>query len=118
MVQAVRGQAGIVVALHYLAAEAGCSVLREGGNALETMIAASETIMVEYPHINALGGDNFWLISKDGLPPIGIDACGQAAELAAANYYKDAGDDCIPSRGPRSALTVAGAVSGWEAAVV
>ena len=32
---------GMVVAPHHLAAEAGLSVLREGGNAIEAMIAAA-----------------------------------------------------------------------------
>jgi gamma-glutamyltranspeptidase len=117
MAQLVRAQAGMVVAPHYLAAEAGCSVLREGGNAVEAMIAASAAIMVAYPHMNALGGDNFWLISKGGGPPIGIDAAGPAAGLANVDFYRDSGHTEIPSRGPLAALTVAGAVSGWQAAL-
>ncbi|MCH8239642.1 MAG: gamma-glutamyltransferase family protein [Proteobacteria bacterium] len=117
MAQLVRAQAGMVVAPHHLAAEAGCAVLREGGNAVEAMIAASATIMVAYPHMNALGGDNFWLISKGGGPPIGIDAAGPAAGIADIGFYRDLGHTEIPSRGPLAALTVAGAVSGWQAAL-
>ncbi len=117
MAQLIRAKSGMVVAPHYLAAQAGCSVLQDGGNAIEAMIAASAAIMVAYPHMNALGGDNFWLISKGGKPPVGIDACGPAAGLASADYYKSAGHDAIPSRGPLAALTVAGAVSGWEEAL-
>jgi gamma-glutamyltranspeptidase/glutathione hydrolase len=117
MTQVVRAQGGMVVAPHHLAAEAGCMVLRDGGNAVEAMVAAAATIIVAYPHMNALGGDNFWLISKGSGPPIGIDACGAAARLADANFYRDAGHDAIPSRGPLAALTVAGAVSGWQEAL-
>ncbi len=112
MTELVRAKGGMVVAPHHLAAEAGCAVLREGGNAIEAMVAAAAAIMVAYPHMNALGGDNFWLISKGGAAPVGIDAAGPAARLADGNYYLDAGHDAIPSRGPHSALTVAGAVSG------
>ena len=117
MAQVVRAQRGMVVAPHPLAVEAGCSVLREGGNAVEAMIAASATIMVAYPHMNSLGGDNFWLISKGGGPPIGIDAAGPAAGLADTGFYHDAGQAEIPSRGPLAALTVAGVVSGWQEAL-
>ncbi len=117
MAKLVRAQKGMVVAPHHLAAEAGCAILREGGNAIEAMIAASATIMVAYPHMNALGGDNFWLISQGGKPPLAIDACGAAARLADADFYRDSGHDAIPSRGPLAALTVAGAVSGWQEAL-
>ena len=57
---------GMVVAPHALAAESGLAVLREGGNALEAMIAAAATISVVYPHMNGIGGDGFWLIHEPG----------------------------------------------------
>ncbi|MGB8869534.1 MAG: gamma-glutamyltransferase [Rhodomicrobium sp.] len=72
---------GMVVAPHHLASAAGLRVLRDGGNAIEAMIAAAATIAVVYPHMSGLGGDNFWLISERGRPPLGIDACGAAAGL-------------------------------------
>lgn len=107
----------MVVAPHHLAAEAGLAVLRDGGNAVEAMVAAAATIAVVYPHMNALGGDNFWLISADGRPPTAIDACGPAAAMASIDFYRAAGHATIPSRGPLAALTVAGAVSGWQLAL-
>lgn len=107
---------GAVVAPHYLAAQAGRDVLQDGGNAVEAMIAAAATIAVVYPHMNSLGGDNFWLIHRPGDAPVGIEACGPAAELAEIPYYRNLGHDTIPSRGPLAALTVAGAPSGWMTA--
>ena len=108
----------MVVAPHHLAAQSGLAVLREGGNALEAMIAAAATIAVVYPHMNSLGGDNFWLVSANGEAPVGIDACGAAAGLASVDFYRAHGHAAaIPSRGPLAALTVAGAVSGWQAAL-
>lgn len=108
----------MVVAPHHLAAEAGLAVLRDGGNAIEAMVAAAATIAVVYPHMNGLGGDNFWLVSDGGKPPVGIDACGAAAGLATRDFYADHGHaKAIPPRGPLAALTVAGAVSGWQAAL-
>ncbi|MCH7937738.1 MAG: gamma-glutamyltransferase family protein [Proteobacteria bacterium] len=108
---------GMVVAPHHLASQAGLRVLTEGGNAIEAMIAAASTIASVYPHMNALGGDNFWLISAPGSDVVGIDACGGAAAKADIAFYRDQGFDTIPSRGPMAALTVAGAVSGWRRAL-
>src|SRR5207302_362540 len=53
---------GLVTAPHGLATTSGLRVLQEGGNAIEAAIAAAATIAVVYPHMNAIGGDNFWLI--------------------------------------------------------
>ncbi|MGI9420498.1 MAG: gamma-glutamyltransferase family protein [Geminicoccaceae bacterium] len=116
MIQTARSYGGMVTAPHHLAAQAGLRVLNDGGNAIEAMIAAAAAIAVVYPHMNALGGDNFWLVAEPGKDPIGIDACGAAAGLADIGFYKAQDHDAIPSRGPLAALTVAGAVSGWSAA--
>jgi gamma-glutamyltranspeptidase/glutathione hydrolase len=86
--QTLTAPRGMVTAPHHLAAEAGLSVLREGGNAIEAMVAAAATIAVVYPHMNSIGGDAFWLISEPGKPPVGIDACGRAARLATPAFYK------------------------------
>lgn len=107
---------GMVTAPHHLAAEAGASVLRDGGNAIEAMIAAAAAIAVVYPHMNGIGGDGFWIISRPGQDPIAVRACGQAAGLATREAYTDEGATAIPTRGPRAALTVAGAISGWAEA--
>ena len=40
---------GMVVAPHHLAAETGRDVLRDGGNAIEAVVAAAATIAVVYP---------------------------------------------------------------------
>ncbi len=106
---------GSCVAPHHLAASAGRDVLKQGGNAIEAMVAAAAAIAVAYPHMNALGGDGFWLIHEPGKAPVAIDACGSAAQLATREFY--AGHSTIPERGPTSALTMAGTVSGWQKAL-
>jgi gamma-glutamyltranspeptidase/glutathione hydrolase len=116
MLQTTRSYRGMVTAPHHLAARAGLRVLEDGGNALEAMVAAAATIAVVYPHMNALGGDNFWLVHTPGQDVVGLDACGAAAAKADPAFYKNRGHDAIPPRGPLAALTVAGAVSGWQAA--
>ena len=103
----------MVTAPHHLAAQAGRDVLREGGNAVEAMIAAAATIAVVYPHMNAIGGDGFWLISEPGKDPVAIRACGGAAGLATPDFYREPGKAAVPARGPLAALTGAGGFGGW-----
>ncbi|WP_018410482.1 gamma-glutamyltransferase family protein [Methyloversatilis thermotolerans] len=113
-----RKSAGIAVSPHHLASESARDVLREGGNAIEAMIAAAATIAVVYPHMNSLGGDSFWLIAEPGQAPRAIDACGAAGALASRHWYFDQDMyERIPNRGPLAALTVAGTVSGWQLAL-
>lgn len=50
---------GMAVAPHHLASQSAVAVLREGGSAIEAMVAAAATIAVVYPHMNGLGGDGF-----------------------------------------------------------
>ena len=109
--------AAAVAAPHSLAAEAGRAILAEGGNALEAMVAMAATIAVAYPHMNAVGGDAFWLVREPGGRVRAIEACGPAGSLATIKRYRDKGYDAIPPRGPDAALTVAGAVGGWQAAL-
>jgi len=107
----VRGDGGIVTAPHHLASEAGRSILTAGGNAAEAAVAMAATLAVVYPHMNSIGGDSFWLLCDPGQEPVGVDACGRAAQKAELSLY--AGMDAIPWRGPLAANTVAGTLSGW-----
>ena len=108
---------GMVTAPHHLAAQAGAQILREGGNAVEAMVAAAAAIAVVYPHMNGIGGDGFWLISEPGREPVAIRACGPSAALATKAFYAGHGYSAVPTRGAHAALTVAGAVGGWSAAL-
>ena len=106
----------MVVAPHHLAAKTGSDILKEGGNAIEAMIASAAMISVVYPHMNSMGGDNFWLISDKYNNVTAIDSCGGVAEKASREFYINQGYKSIPSRGPLAALTIPGAVAGWKAA--
>ncbi len=117
MLHSVTCAQGMVTAPHHLASEAGLRVLREGGNAIEAMLAAAAAIAVVYPHMNAIGGDGFWLVHAPGSDPVGIDACGAAAGAATPVLYRDQGFDTIPSRGPLAANTAAATIAGWQAAL-
>ncbi len=60
----------------HLASQSALAILREGGSAIEAMVAAAVAIAVVYPHMNGLGGDGFWLIVPPEGDPIAIDASG------------------------------------------
>lgn len=113
----ITSNGGMVVAPHMEAARAGADILADGGSAIEAMIAAAATIAVVYPHMNAIGGDGFWLISEKGKDPKALMACGGAGSKATIEAYNKAGYDAIPTRGPLAAVTVAGTVGGWAKAL-
>ncbi|HLX27439.1 MAG TPA: gamma-glutamyltransferase [Casimicrobiaceae bacterium] len=111
------GMRGMAVAPHSLAAQSAVAVLREGGNAIEAMVAAAATIAVVYPHMNSIGGDAFWLVHSPGETPRAIDACGAAGMRATREFYREQRLSAIPFRGGIAACTVAGTVSGWSLAL-
>ena len=108
---------GMVTSPHHLASEAGLRVLREGGTAIEAAVAMAACLPVVYPHMTSIGGDGFWLIASPGKDVVAIDACGAAGEKATPEWYTAVGLNAVPWRGPKAALTVAGAISGWGEAL-
>ncbi|MGE0630248.1 MAG: gamma-glutamyltransferase family protein [Hyphomicrobiaceae bacterium] len=117
MLNTPRALRAMVTSPHHLASEAGLRVLREGGNAIEAVVATAATLAVVYPHMTSIGGDGFWLISVPGRDVVAIDACGAAAGSATLDLYRRAGHETIPWRGPLAANTVAGTISGWGLAI-
>ena len=103
----------IIVTPHHLATKAGSDALKEGANAVEAAIIGATVLSVVYPHMNSLGGDNFWLIynaEKNSLK--GLNANGRSGEKATVEAYKNLGYSKIPTRGFLACNTVPGAVSG------
>lgn len=115
MLNTPRARNGMVTSPHHLASQAGLQILRDGGTAIEAAVAVAATLAVVYPHMTGIGGDGFWLVAAPGADPVAIDACG--ATGAAVNLTLYDGLSTIPQRGPLAANTVAGTVSGWEAAL-
>jgi gamma-glutamyltranspeptidase/glutathione hydrolase len=100
---------------HTLASRSGADVLRRGGNAVDAAIAAAATIAVVYPHMNGIGGDNFWLVyDAAGRRLRGLAGCGRSAAAATIAWYRARGvTTAIPIRGPLATLTVPGVIDGW-----
>jgi gamma-glutamyltranspeptidase len=111
-----RAYTGLVTAPHALAAQAGLSILQEGGNATDAIIAMAATLAVVYPHMTGIGGDVFFLYydAKAGAVH-GYNGSGAAAKAATLDHYRGLGLRRIPERGGEAALTVPGTIDAWFA---
>ena len=110
-----RAGRGMVVSPHHLASQAGLDVLKDGGDAVEAAVAVAACLAVVYPHMTGIGGDSFWLVAEPDGRTWATEGCGRSAAHAELPLYE--GLEAIPWRGPLAANTVAGAVSGWAAAL-
>src|SRR5262249_53773396 len=109
-----RATRGMVAAPHVLAAEAGRAIFAAGGNAVDAAVAAAATIAVVYPHMNSIGGDNFWLICDARARQLrALKACGRSAAQVNADAYRARYGVAMPVRGGAAAIMVPGVVSGW-----
>ncbi|MBB4429587.1 gamma-glutamyltranspeptidase/glutathione hydrolase [Bradyrhizobium sp. CIR48] len=115
MLHTVRSFRGMVVSPHHLASQTGLDVLKDGGDAIEAAVAVAACLAVVYPHMTGIGGDGFWLIAEPDGRTRTIDASGRSASRANLGLYENLAE--IPRRGPLAANTMAGAVSGWAAAL-
>src|SRR5688572_10596718 len=92
-------------------------MLARGGSALDAAVAAAATIAVVYPHMNGIGGDNFWLVYDAERGALrALNASGRSAASATLERYAARDAAVIRARGGQAALTVPGVVSGWWAA--
>ncbi|WP_343867246.1 gamma-glutamyltransferase, partial [Caenispirillum bisanense] len=73
------GGDGLIVAPDRRTAEAGASVLRAGGSAVEALVTAAAVTAVVQADGAGLGGDGLWLIRPPGAEaPLVIDSVGRA----------------------------------------
>ena len=134
---------GMVATSQPLAAEAGLSILREGGNAFDAAVASAAARNVVEPTSTGLGGDVFALYRTADGEVGAMRSCGPApAEATIENVtaaLEEADDDTLESYYPESrgyavdsgagadelgmpflgphAVTVPGTARGWEATV-
>ncbi len=99
----------VVATSHPLAAQAGLSMLAQGGNAVDAALAAAITLTVVEPSGNGIGSDAFAIL-WDGAELHGLNASGRAP--AAWSKERFAGHERMPTHGWES-VTVPGAVSAW-----
>lgn len=107
------GTFGMVGATHWLAAQAGMSMLEAGGNAFDAAAAAGFVLQVVEPHQNGIGGEApmvFYSAAEDEV----FVLCGQGTSPMAATLaaFSDLGLDLVPGAGLLAACVPA-AFGSW-----
>jgi len=103
----------VVATPHRLATEAGRQVLRDGGNAIDAVIAADAVLCVVYPHMTSVAGDLMALVWPAGASsPSGLIGAGRSGTLATIQAVRERGHDVMPERGALT-ITVPGTVEAW-----
>jgi gamma-glutamyltranspeptidase / glutathione hydrolase len=106
---------GIVATTHVQASQAGVEILRRGGSAVDAAIAANAVLGVTEPMMNGIGGDLFAIYwdAKSG-KLYGLNSSGWAPQALTLEHMKAKGATKMPLR-TIDAVTVPGAVGGWNA---
>jgi gamma-glutamyltranspeptidase/glutathione hydrolase len=97
-----------------IASLAAVEILRAGGNAVDAAVAACAVLAVVEPQSTGLGGDCFSLYTPPGgAKVVAVNGSGRSA--AAASLEAIAADGrCPPDEISPHAVTIPGAVSGWQ----
>lgn len=104
---------GMVTTSQPLASQAGLSMLKKGGNAIDAAIATAAALTVLEPTQNGIGSDCFALVwAKDTL--YGLNSSGPSPNGISIDAVKDKGHDEMPRFG-LIPVTVPGTPKGWFA---
>jgi gamma-glutamyltranspeptidase/glutathione hydrolase len=107
MSKVARSKAGMVVAAHPAAAEAGRDILAEGGTAVDAAVAVSLAIGVVEPFASGLGGGGYLLVAPGGDPAstVAVDFRGVTPSIQTEEHFypKGATLPWTPKIGPSSA---------------
>ncbi|MGA7911423.1 MAG: gamma-glutamyltransferase family protein [Candidatus Dormiibacterota bacterium] len=104
---------GVIATPHHLASEAGASMLRDGGNAIDAVIAADAVLCVVYPSMTSVAGDLMAIVwAADANAPVGLIGAGRSGELATIEAIRSRGHTEMPLRGVLT-VTVPGTVEAW-----
>lgn len=96
-----------------LATSAGVEMLRRGGNAVDSALAANAVLTVVLPNQCGLGGDLFALVHHDHRAPVAINASGRTGSGADPDALRTAGHTAMPLRGDVRSAPIPGCVDGW-----
>ncbi|MFN6497727.1 MAG: gamma-glutamyltransferase [Nostoc sp. DedQUE01] len=111
----LRSKKGMVVSAHPLASEAGISMLRKGGNAVDAAVATTFAISVVEPFSAGIGGGGFLLMHSQKTGEMkALDFRERAPLKATRNMYLDAQGKVRPNASIDGYLAVAtpGTVAG------
>jgi len=103
---------GVVATSEPLAAQAGLSMLQQGGNAVDAALATAIALTVVEPTSNGIGGDAFALV-WDGSKLHGLNGSGRAPATHTPELFARQGLDAVPAAGWLP-VTVPGAPATWR----
>src|SRR4029077_3572185 len=89
---------GIVATSQPLAALAGLDILKDGGNAVDAIIATAAMLTVVEPTSNGLGSDAFAIV-WDGGRLHGLNGSGRSPASLTIDAVRAAGHASMPTRG-------------------
>lgn len=111
----VMARNGMVATSQPLASMAGLRMMLQGGNAVDAAVATAAALAVVEPASTGMGGDVFALVWMEKEKQVrALNASGCSPKAASAEELLQRGLTMIPAESP-FAVTVPGAVSGWEA---
>lgn len=107
-----------VTSAHALASDAGLSILKQGGNAIDAAIATQLALAVVYPRAGNIGGGGFLVARLSNRKNIMIDYREKAPAKATRDMYLDSAGNVIPNLSllGHQASGVPGTVAGLFAA--
>jgi gamma-glutamyltranspeptidase/glutathione hydrolase len=105
---------GAVASAHPLASKVGVEIMRQGGNAIDAVIATQLALAVVYPNAGNLGGGGFMVARLADGSLVSLDYREMAPAAAHRDMYLDAQGNVIPGKSLRGPLSsgVPGTVAG------
>ena len=105
---------GMIATSQPLACEAGLTILKKGGNALDAAIAAALALGVVEPMSTGIGGDAFLLYYRASDQRVyGVNGSGRCPRLLTLDALRQRGCEGVPSKGWGS-VTVPGAIDAFS----
>ena len=104
----------MVVSIHHSASDAGLSILKQGGNAVDAAVATGFALAVVLPQAGNLGGGGFMLIRNAKGEAHFLDFRERAPQAATADMYLDPAGNVVPGLSTLGykAIGVPGSVAG------
>jgi gamma-glutamyltranspeptidase/glutathione hydrolase len=108
----------MVVSAHPLATQVGVDILRQGGNAVDAMVAVHHALAVVYPAAGNIGGGGFMVARQQDGTLHTLDFREKAPLAADRDMYLDENGEVVPKLSWRGHLAagVPGSVAGMQAA--
>jgi gamma-glutamyltranspeptidase/glutathione hydrolase len=92
-----RASHAMVVTIHHDATDAGLSILKQGGNAIDAAVAVGFALAVVYPQAGNIGGGGFMLIRNKSGQTHFLDYREKAPAAATRDMYLDAQKNVVPN---------------------